>query len=381
MRILHVIEGVDVRLGGLSTLLASITSMERIIGIDNEVLSLECPEEYINQTIECPLRLFPASFPARLSNSDQAIEWLSTHIHEYDAVVINSTWNLLSQRAGAVANKKGIPYAFWPHNSLDPFDLEKKKLLKLLLGPLVIRQFVSNAAAICSSSKLESERLQLFGAELPKYVLPYPVRFDGEKGDRMSFRKRYGLSDGQFTFLFLSRVDYKKGLDLAIEAFATIAEEFPQARLIVAGPDTKGYSQKIIRLIRTLNMEDRVKLIGTVAGQDKSDAFAGADCFVLTSLNDSFGIALVEALQSGLPVLISDNVYIYEDVVRMKGGWVCQSEVESIKEAMKKIMADKGGYQLKLRNARKAGLYFSDLDRLKSIYGDFYDFLLNSASQ
>ena len=243
----------------------------------------------------------------------------------------------------------------------------------------MIRQFISNAAAICSSSELESERLQLFGAELPKYVLPYPVRFESEKGDRVSFRKRHELFDGQFTFLFLSRVDYKKGLDLTIEAFAAIADEFPKARLIVAGPDTKGYSQKIIRLIRTLGMEDRVKMIGTVAGQAKSDAFAGADCFVLTSLNDSFGIALVEALQSGLPVLISDNVYIWEDVVRMKGGWVCQSEIKSIEKSMRLILTDKAEYDLKAASARKAGEYFSDLDRLKSIYSNFYNSVLSSS--
>ena len=121
MRILHVIEGVDVRLGGLSTLLASITSLERLIGIDNEVISLECPEEYINQTIECPLHLFPASFPARLSNSHQAIVWLNANIREYDAMVVHSTWNLLSQRAGAIAGRKGVPYVFLAAQLVGPF--------------------------------------------------------------------------------------------------------------------------------------------------------------------------------------------------------------------------------------------------------------------
>ncbi len=379
MRVLHVIEGVDIRLGGLSTLLASITSMESLIGINNEVLSLDCPEEYVNKEIKCSLHLFPASFPSRLSNSEQAINWLGDSVNGYDAVVIHSTWNLLSQRAGVVAKKKGVPYVFWPHNSLDPFDLQKKTCMKSLLGPTLIRGFLSNARAICSSSELESDRLQLFGSNLPKYVLPYPIRFDGTKGNGKSFRDQYFLSEEDFVFLFLSRVDYKKGLDLTIKAFATITGQFPKTRLIVAGPDTKGYSDKIRQLIGDLALENKVKMIGNMSGQSKSDAFAGADCFVLASLNDSFGIALVEALQTGLPVLISDNVYIYKDVERLNGGWVCQSEIESIEKSMKRILTEKEEYASKVASARKAGEYFSDLDRLKSIYSNFYHTILSSS--
>ncbi len=378
MRVLHVIEGVDIRLGGLSTLLADITSIERHIGLDNEILSLECPAQFVNPNIEGPMHLFPASFPHRLSNSGSAISWLKDHAERFDAIVIHSTWNLLAQRAGIVAARMGIPYIFWPHNSLDPFDLQKKKEMKALLGPTLIRNFLSKARAICSASELESNRLQLFGVNLPRYVLPYPVRFDGAKGSRKSFRDRYSLSEEEFVFLFLSRVDYKKGLDLAVRAFAAIAGQFPLARFIVAGPDTKGYAGKIRRLIDDLALGDKVKMIGTVTGQPKSDAFSGSDCFVLTSLNESFGIAVVEALQSDLPVLISDNVYIYQDVERLDGGWICQSEVASIEKSMRLILTEKEEYAFKASEAQKAGRYFSDLERLKRLYSDFYYSIFSS---
>jgi glycosyltransferase involved in cell wall biosynthesis len=370
--ILHVIEGVDNRLGGFPTLLASITSMERVLNIKNEILATECPPEYINKDLEPKLNLFPASFPKRLKNSQAGIEWLRANIQNYDLIVIHSTWNMLCQRAAAEARAYNVPYIIWPHNSLDPFDLEKKKILKKILGKTYLQPFLKGAKAICSASKLESERLNLYDVEISRVVLPYPVRYSSLNGSRNEFRKKYDLKDNQFVFLFLSRVDYKKGLDLALQAFSKIITTYPQSQFIIAGPDTKGYSLYIKKLINELSISNNVKMIGLVTGSDKSNCFKGADCFVLTSLNESFGIAVVEALQSGTPVLISDNVYIAADIKNLDGGWVCKSEIQDIATHMENILSNKEDYDNKKTNSTKNGMFFSDLERLKGIYMNFY---------
>jgi glycosyltransferase involved in cell wall biosynthesis len=372
MNILHVIEGVDVRLGGLSYLLGDITSMEQLIGHSNEVVSIECEAQYVNKEIKTKIHLFKPSFPARFNNSDAAIDWLKSHIHSYDLLIIHSTWNILAHRASYVARIKKTPYVFWPHNSLDPFDLEKKNLLKSVLGPLFIRKHLNGAVAICSASKLESERLRTYGATTPRFELPYPVRYSNQEGNRQRFRDKYNLTDKDFTFLFLSRVDYKKGLDLAIRAFARLKEEVPNLKFMVAGPDTNGYSDYIQKLIKQLDLEDDAKMIGSLAGTAKNDAFLGADCFLLPSLNESFGIAVVEALQSGLPVLISNNVFIHEEISKLNGGWVCTIEVNDICKTMKRVVQDTVGYASTKKQAKEAGLFFSDINRLKNIYTYFY---------
>lgn len=375
MHILHVIEGIDTRLGGLSYLLANITAMEQQVGHTNEVLSIECPEQYINRELTSKFHLFPPSFPSRFINSSQAIDWLKTHICSYDLLIIHSTWNILSQRASYVARAKGVPYVFWPHNSLDPFDLQKKRILKSLLGPIFIRKHLDGALALCSASERESDRLCTYGSNTPRHVLPYPVSYFKQGGDRKRFRDTYLIREEAFTFLFLSRVDYKKGLDLALKAFAKLNLEIPTCQFVVAGPDTKGYSAYITRLITELHLESNVKVIGAVSGESKSDAFLGADCFVLTSLNESFGMAVVEALQSSLPVLISDNVYIFDDIDRLQGGWICSTDVQSIYTKMKEIVQNKMEYNRIKGQALQAGLYFSDLSRLKQVYSTFYSSL------
>jgi glycosyltransferase involved in cell wall biosynthesis len=80
--------------------------------------------------------------------------------------------------------------------------------------------------------------------------------------------------------------------------------------------------------------------VGFVSGSEKSDALAAADIFALPSLNENFGIVLIEAMHAGLPLLISEEVYIKNDIVTAWAGVVCQTTVESVTAKLRHLLED-----------------------------------------
>jgi glycosyltransferase involved in cell wall biosynthesis len=118
------------------------------------------------------------------------------------------------------------------------------------------------------------------------------------------------------TFLFPGAMIRRKGFDLLLAAFAAVRREEAGARLVVTGPLAD----------ETGRLGDPpppgVTLAGPLSQADFAAALARADCLVLPSRNDSFGMAVVEALAAGVPVVVSDMVGARELVEEGKNGWV-----------------------------------------------------------
>ncbi len=112
-------------------------------------------------------------------------------------------------------------------------------------------------------------------------------------------------SDGQDYIVFLSRIDtYQKGLDILIEAFSLIAEEFKKIKLVLAGYEFNKVSDLIRGLPAGLN--ERVNYAGFVTGDKKAELLSGAKIFVLPSRHEAHPISVIEALACSRPVIVSD---------------------------------------------------------------------------
>ena len=122
---------------------------------------------------------------------------------------------------------------------------------------------------------------------------------------RSAVRARYGLKDNDFLFLTLRRLDSRMGLQLLVEAFARVAKEFPNARLWMAG---KGPLKETLEAeMRSRGIDSQARLLGFVPEEELPDVLNAADCTVMPSLDlEGFGLATVESLACGTPVLGSD---------------------------------------------------------------------------
>ncbi len=120
--------------------------------------------------------------------------------------------------------------------------------------------------------------------------------------DRAAVRRRYGLSPEKALFLYVGRVDREKRLDVIIQATALLGRE--DAEVGIGG---KGLHIKELRnLVKQLGLEERVKFLGYVPGEDLPAVLNSADIFVMPSEAELQSIATLEAMATGRPVLLAN---------------------------------------------------------------------------
>lgn len=122
--------------------------------------------------------------------------------------------------------------------------------------------------------------------------------------------------------LFLGRIHEVKGCDLLIEAFARVAGRERGLHLVMAGPDQNGLRRRLQAQARSRGLTDRITWTGMLSGEQKWGAYRTADVFILPSHSENFGRAIVEALSCGVPVLTTDKVNIWADIVQAGAGMV-----------------------------------------------------------
>jgi glycosyltransferase involved in cell wall biosynthesis len=132
--------------------------------------------------------------------------------------------------------------------------------------------------------------------------------------------------------LFMSRIHPKKGLEYLIEALGKLKEY--NFSLVIAGSGELDYVQQLQDLLVTQGISDRTYLVGFVKGETKNLYLQGADLFTLTSHSENFGVAAIEALAAGTPVLITDGVAIAPMVKEQAIGYVTKLEVNAIVTAL-----------------------------------------------
>jgi len=118
------------------------------------------------------------------------------------------------------------------------------------------------------------------------------------------------------TFLFAGAAIPRKGFDLLLAAFARVREAAPSARLRLAGPP--GEAPRLV----AEHGGERISLAGALDQRGLASELRRADCLVLPSRHDSFGMVVAEALAAGVPALVSEMVGAKDLVRQGESGWI-----------------------------------------------------------
>jgi glycosyltransferase involved in cell wall biosynthesis len=151
-------------------------------------------------------------------------------------------------------------------------------------------------------------------------------------------RQRYPILKDKKVVLFLGRINWKKGLDILVQAYSILAKEKDNVHLMIVGNDEGGYIRKVKRWVREYGIEQRVTFTGILTGKEKLEAYAGSDIFVLPSYSENLGIAVLEAMICGLPVIISNQVGIHKEVSGAEAGIVIETNTKQLAEAIKNLL-------------------------------------------
>ena len=168
-------------------------------------------------------------------------------------------------------------------------------------------------------------------------------------------RARLGIEKTSPIIATLSRIDPQKGIEILIQAFERLREDIFNAHLIVAGRATqdKRYEKKIHDMVSRSPARDAIHFIGH--HQNPAEIYQAADCFVLASRWEGFGLVLLEAMMFGVPI-VATSVSAIPEVVRdgIDGILVPAGNVDSLCSAMKKTLRDNqvgGKYDRSMRTA------------------------------
>ncbi len=337
MKLLRVIATLDPRHGGPAAGLRAITPELAKLGHETSFLSLDAPDRVAEFRVTASVH---ALGPARggYAYSARLQPWLREHAADYDAVFIHGLWQHHGRAVCNVLRGSSVPYFVFPHGMLDPWFRHAyplKHIKKWIYWQLCERQVLKNAAAVFFTCDEERRlaRLSFSPYSCNERVVAYGTAApdpDAAVAECASWRESIpALGDRPF-WLFLGRIHPKKGVDNLLRAYGQhIAKTAgPPPALVVAGPcSDEGYRASLEEIARNLPAGCRVIWPGMLEGARKWGALRSAEVFVLPSHQENFGIAVVEALAVGTPVLISRKVNIWEEIESVGAGFADADDV------------------------------------------------------
>ncbi len=349
MKILRSIRSVNREFGGPSESLeqSSAALVER--GHEVEIVSLDPPSAQWVRDYPFPVH---ALGPGRgtYAYSPRFADWIRKRRAQYHAVIVHGIWQYSSLGVWRALHGTATPYFVFPHGMLDPWfkrTYPLKHLKKLLYWPWAEYRVLRDAKAVLFTSEeerlmaRESFSLYRCNEAVVNYGTAAP-RNDLESA-RADFLNDFPHLRGKRFLLFLGRLHEKKGCDLLIEAFAALENSSGGAlslHLVLAGPCAdEEYKLRLKRLASAAKEDGSITFTGMLTGSRKWGAFRAAEAFVLPSHQENFGIAVVEALACGTPVLISNKVNIWREIETDHVGYVENDDLAGTTALLKRWLA------------------------------------------
>lgn len=286
------------------------------------------------------IRYFASRWLRRLSYAPLLIEALNRSMTGADVVHLHSVFLWPTWRAARCAQASEVPYVVSPRGMLVKRLIENRNwFIKSAWIALIEKSNLERAAAIHATSRLEAEEIQSFGWRLRQTtVVPNGVDEVGDAAHKVAPSAEIAsLGREQPLILFFGRLARVKGLDRLLHGFARTQRGI----LAIVGTDYEGLAPELSQLARKLNIDHRVRFVPhTVTGADKEYVFKSARLFVLPSYSESFGNSVLEALQRGLPVIVTPEVGAADVVKESSGGLVVNGDPDALGQAMDWLTKD-----------------------------------------
>jgi glycosyltransferase involved in cell wall biosynthesis len=299
--------------------------------------------------------LYPTRRPRRLLYSPAMRRALDVDVAEADVVHLHSLW-LHPQYAGwKAAAAAGRPYVVSPHGALDPALRGRGRVRKAATMLAWQRHMLEGARLIHVTTDVEAELISDVAPHVPRVIVPVGLDRDEftQPADPARFRTEHLNGYDGAIVLFLGRITYKKGIDILIEAFRMLRSQHP-CHLVIAGPDDENLTATLRALAARLDVEDSVSFIGPVFGAHRRSALAAASVWALASHTENFGVAVIEAMAAGCPVVISPAVNIAPEIQSARAGVVSAAVTPAAMAAsLREVLGDRAAAERFVQAGRR----------------------------
>ena len=268
--------------------------------------------------------------------SFEMLFWYYKNRNNYSVVNVHGLWNLGSILPFYFKNKS--LKIITVHGFLDSYVMKDSMILKKLFWYLFQKKCFKKADLIHAISENEYQVLiKIFPDYTNKIILIPNGVYDTECIVDIDFEFKSMIdsfvNEDSFIYLFLSRINKKKGLDLLVPAFNELLLDFPNIKLIIAGPEGD-FSEELTHLIHG---KSNILLLPSCINWSKKYLFKKSDVFVLPSYSEGFSIAALEAISYGKPSIFSNFIGFSDDVKQFNAGLISDNTIWSLYDNMRII--------------------------------------------
>jgi len=333
VRILHVIPYIHPSAGGPPVVVENFVRETGRLGHLSEIISTPL---FCNGDAAPLLRqwseLAPISLLPTVSNFAPWSTSASRKIHESvesaDIIHVHTLWNPMNGMVRLACARHGRPYVLMPHGMLDPYSLSVKRWRKALHLSVIERRNIFGARRLIFTTAEEARLASVNSCSQKGVVIPLGGDIPRWNVQELTsnFLDQFPMARGRRQLLFLGRLHFKKGLDRILTALPTIVRVLPDVLLTVVGDGTQEFEAAIRSTIAARGLESSVIMTGRLDGAAKWGAYGSAELFLLPSRQENFAITVAEAMQMGVPVVISNRVNTWPYVKAASAGIVVDEE-------------------------------------------------------
>jgi glycosyltransferase involved in cell wall biosynthesis len=305
-----------------------------------------------------------------------ALQRIRSELERTDVLHLHCVWSPVAHQLAAMARDIGLPYVVTLHGMLDDWSMSQKRLKKRLVLSLAARNFLEHATRVhCTAQTEYDQSCKWFprgkAAIVPVLIdlAPY-IHLPGRGPAEAAFGFLKDRSEP--TILFLSRLHYKKGCEHLIRAAASLRNAGVNARFVFAGSGEPDYVQSLKDLAGRLDIADNCHFVGQVEGLQKVSLYQASDLFVLPSSQENLGIALVEAMACGVPVVTTKGVDIWHDLEDNDVGSIVGDPAHGLAEEIRRLVKDPRARREMGARAREWALREFDADSIRRRFEDMY---------
>lgn len=222
----------------------------------------------------------------------------------------------------------------------DPMSLRFRSVKKRMVLSLIEKRIMQRATCVIGLTEHEKANYARLGVNTPCEVIPNGIDIQEywQETDP-AWDCRIGVQPDATMILFMGRLHPTKGAERLLDAFLLIKDEFPDAVLVLAGPDEFGLEKRMKSGAVSQCARNRVVFTGMVSGDLKKALLARANLFCLPSDSEGFSIAVLEAMASRTAVLLSFGCH-FNEVEEKGAGRVCATEPTAIAECLREMLSN-----------------------------------------
>lgn len=326
MKIIHYIPSIDRMAGGISTYMQVLA---KPLGTMAEVHIMTHASENPLPMENCKVHDIPRYRPFSGVWKKAVVDLLDSV--RPDIVHVNCCWTPDCAMIQRLAQKRGYKVVLTPHGMLEPWII-KRHYWTRKVPALWLYQKAAVQRADCVQATAESERGNLLKLGYNSNIKVVRLGIDAESIEmKRSWKKSRQI-------LFLSRVHVKKGINFLVEAADVLRNELQGYKILVAGEGEADYVEAMKRMICDRGLQDIVKLIGGVYGDEKWRLFQTSDFFVLPTHSENFGLAIAESLASGTPVITTVGTPWSDLNSSEAGAWI-EIGTQPLVETLRKFLS------------------------------------------